>query len=167
MHRLVGDGPPKNEGAHEATCVDLWVDHCTAPGDMASRSAGRYRHDTGHLNRNNNRNNSRDDTGHLNPRHNGHFNRHNNRRYLHRGNNRDVLQRSHGTEHEWLRNERDERNDRHDWCCCVERRVRGGQLVRVGQLRRRQRCLHSALLGVSVAKRAVQLISRRPSRPSS
>jgi len=42
-HRLVGDGPPKNESADEETRVD----HCTALGDVASRSASRYRTTTG------------------------------------------------------------------------------------------------------------------------
>jgi hypothetical protein len=128
---------------------------------MASRSASRYRHNNGHLYRNNHRPNN----GNLNrnnSRHNnGRLSRPNNRRYLHRGNNRDVLQRTHRTEHEWLRIER---RDRVEQCVRLERCIRGGQLVRVEQRRWQQRRVHSALLGVSVGKRAVQLTSRGASR---
>jgi hypothetical protein len=157
-HRLVGDGLPKNEGAHEATCVDHCTGHITALGNLASDSAGRYRNDNGHLNRNDNGNNNPNNTGHLNRHDNGHFNRPNDRRYLHRGNNGDVLQRTHRSEYEWLRNER---RDRVEQCVRLERRGRGGQLVRVEHHRRRwqQRIVHSALFGVSVGKRTVQLTS--------
>ena len=117
MHRLVGDGPPKNESAHEETRVD----HCTALGDVASRSASRYRHNNGHLNR------------------------HNNRRYLHRDDARDVLQRTHRPEHEWLRIEQRDR---------VERRVR---IERRGW---QQHVVHSDLPGVSAGERTVQLNQR-------
>ena len=124
-HRLVSDGPPKNESAHEETRVD----HCCAFGDAASRSASRYRHNNGHLNR------------HLN-RHNGDLNRHNNRRYLRRGNGRDILQRTRRREHEWLRIEQRDR---------VERRVR------IERWDCQQHIVHSGLPGVSAGERTVQL----------
>jgi len=105
--------PPKNESADEETRVD----HCTALGDVASRSASRYPHNNGHLNRHNNGHLKRDNNAHL-KRHN---NQHLNRRYLRRGNGCDVLQRTHRPEHEWLWIEQ---RDRVECCVRIEQRER-------------------------------------------
>jgi hypothetical protein len=120
---------------------------------MASRSAGRYRHDDGHRNGNNN---NRNDTEHHSTHHNRNFNRPNNRRHLHRGNNRNVLQRTYRTEYQRLRNERCNRVEQ---CVQPERRVRSGQPVGVKQRGKRwQQCsVHSTLFGISVGQRVVQL----------
>jgi len=128
------DRPPKNESADEESRVD----HRTALGDVASRSASCYPHNNGHLNRHNN--------GHLN-RHNNwhnneHSNRHLNRRYLRRGNGRDVLQRTHRPEHEWL------------W---IEQRDRVECRVRIERRGWQQHVVHSDLPGFSAGERIVQL----------
>lgn len=126
-----------NESAHEETRVD----HCTALGDVASRSASRYPHNNGHLNGPNN--------GHLNPHNNGHLkrrnNRHLNRRYLRRGNGRDVLQRAHLPEHERL------------W---IDQRDRVWRCVRIERRGWQQHVVHSGLPGFSAGERTVQLNQR-------
>ena len=124
---------PKNESAHEETRVD----HCTALGDVASRSGSRYPHNNGNLNRHNN--------GYLNWYNNGYLNRHNNRRYVRRGNGRDVLQRTHRPEHEWL------------W---IQQRDRAECGVRIERRGWQQHVVHSDLPGFSAGERTVQLNQR-------
>ena len=61
------------------------------------------------------------------------------RRYLHRGNDRDVLKPTHEPEHEWLR---------------IERRVR------IERWRWRQYVVHPALDRIPAGQRTVQLINK-------
>jgi len=147
---LVGDGPPKNESADEETRVD----HCTALGGVASRSASRYPHNNGHLNRHNNGHLKRDNNAHL-KRHN---NQHLNRRYLRRGNGCDVLQRTHRPEHEWLWIEQ---RDRVECCVRIEQRDRVEGRVRIERRGWQQHVVHSNLPRFSAGERIVQLINVR------
>jgi hypothetical protein len=68
----------------------------------------------------------------------------NDRRYLHRGNDRDVLKPTHEPEHEWLR---------------IERRVR------IERWRWRQYVVHPALDRIPAGQRTVQLIKQNQTKP--
>ena len=79
------------------------------------------------------------------------------RRYLHRRNDRDVLQRTHRPEHGWLRIARRygiEQRYRIEQRVCIEQRV---WIERWCGWRWHHRIVNSALLGVSATQRIVQL----------
>ena len=135
------DRPPKNESADEKSRVD----HRTALGDVASRSASCYPHNNGHLNRHNNGYPNPYNNEYLNRHNNRYNNRHLNRRYVRRRNGRDVLHRTHRPEHEWLWIEQCDRVE-----CRVRIEWRGCQ----------QHVVHSDLPGFSAGERIVQLNQR-------
>src|SRR5262249_62052126 len=83
--RLLLRGSERLSVTDEETRVDL----CTALGGVASRSAARYVAESTTVERS-----ERPDRTDRSP---------NDWRFLHRGNDRDVLQRDHRAEHEWLR----------------------------------------------------------------
>ena len=82
------------------------------------------------------------------------------RRYLHRRNDRDVLQRTHRPEHGWLRIARRYRIEQRYW---IEQRV---WIERWCGWRWHHRIVNSALLGVSATQRIVQLTKQNQLRGS-
>jgi hypothetical protein len=74
---------------------------------------------------------------------------------LHRGNDRDILQRSERPEHERLRIAR---RIRIEWRNRVERRIGIGRRGRIGRRRRCQHIIDPDLRGLSDRQRVVQLI---------
>ena len=121
---------PRERGADEETRVDLRA----VLGDVASRSAGRYVAEPTTVGRSE-RPVSTDPSS-------------NDRRFLHRGNDRDILQRPQRSERKWLRVERRvhiEQGVRNKQRVCIERRRWWHQLI------------HPALPERTAIQRAVQL----------
>ena len=98
---------------------------------------------------------------HLKRDNNGHLKRHNNRhlnwRDLCRGNGRDVLQRTHLPEHEWLWIDQ---RDRVECCVRIDQRDRVECRVRIEQRGWQQHVVHSDLPGFSAGERTLQLNQR-------